>query len=121
VVKGYTQVIFNGLTTLVLAWVIAEVIQNCSELSGIFHVGSEAISKYELLVCLRDAFNWDIAIEPCKSPRCDRSLDSSRFRHKTGIVVPSWDIMISELVASLGPGTIQNAPNPRENQLSFGQ
>ncbi|GAG43113.1 unnamed protein product, partial [marine sediment metagenome] len=58
---------------------------------------SEPISKYDLLVKIRDAMQLDIEIEPYKDFYCDRSLNSELFRAETGFSIPTWDEMIAEL------------------------
>ena len=105
-VSGYTRAIYTGLTTLALAQVIGDVIERWSELSGLYHVSSEPISKYDLLCLLRDAVGVDLEVEPCAEVQIDRSLDSSRFRQATGFLCPSWPQMIHDLAAD---------PTPYEN------
>src|SRR2546430_996689 len=62
-------------------------------LHGIWHVSSEPITKFDLLVRLNDAFNTHTVIERDEDFRCDRSLLSDRFYDKTGLSRPSWDEM----------------------------
>ncbi len=102
-VQGYTQAIFSGLSTWVLARLIGELIENYASLAGLYHVGAEPASKYELLCLLRDEFHVRIEIEPFSGIRIDRSLDSTRFRAATGFVPPSWFQMIQELAADPTP------------------
>ena len=50
-IKGYTNAIYSGLTTQELARVIEHLlVRVSSERSGLYHVSSEPISKYDLLV-----------------------------------------------------------------------
>jgi len=61
-------------------------------------VVSSPISKYDLLVKLRDALGWsDITIEPDDHFHCDRSLDGTRFQGEAGWVAPNWDEMVADL------------------------
>jgi len=96
-VRGYVNAIYTGFPTQVLARIMGDLIADHPNLSGLYHVSSEPISKYELLVKIRDAMGLDIEIEPYEDVYCDRSLDSSRFRAETGYPIPDWDEMIAEL------------------------
>jgi len=102
-VRGYTNAIFAGFTTMTIANVIAEVVERQPDLSGVYHISSDPISKFQLLCLLRDAFHVPIEIEPFPSVNTDRSLDSSRFRAETGFVPPSWQQMVEEMVADPTP------------------
>lgn len=96
-VRGYVNAIFSGFTTPALGQIMADLIVNHKDLSGVYHISSDPISKYELLMRLRESFGLDVEIEPFEKYYCDRSLDSSRFRSETGFIPPSWDKMIEEL------------------------
>ena len=102
-VDGYRNAIFSGLTTAALADVIAALVSDHGPLEGLFHVASEPISKLDLLDRLNRALDLGIEIDPADEPRCDRSLDGSRFAAATGIVVPSWASMIDGLAADPTP------------------
>jgi dTDP-4-dehydrorhamnose reductase len=102
-VKGYANAIFSGLTTLALSRVVAQLLRDNAEVTGLYHVSADHISKHDLLVLLRDAYGLDTEIEVDEAVRIDRSLDSSRFRQETGIVPPAWPAMIAELVADETP------------------
>jgi len=96
-VRGYVNAIYTGFPTQILARIMGDLITDHPNLSGLYHVSSEPISKYDLLVRIRDAMGLDIEIEPYEDFYCDRSLDSSRFRAETGYPIPDWDEMITEL------------------------
>jgi dTDP-4-dehydrorhamnose reductase len=98
-VRGYQHAIFNGLTTHALAGVIGGVIEQHAALSGLYHVSSEPISKYDLLVRLNEALQANIEVEPVAEPRIDRSLDSARFWGTTGLTRPQWSAMLPEMAA----------------------
>ena len=102
-VPGYTNAIFSGFPTPILADIIADVIEQYPELSGVYHVSSEAISKYQLLYLLRDAYQVPIEIEPYPDVTVDRSLDSSRFRATTRYVPPPWPEMVERLARDRTP------------------
>jgi len=96
-VRGYVNAIYTGFPTQVLARIMADLIVEYPGLSGLYHISSDPINKYDLLVRIRDAMGLDIEIEPFEDFYCDRSLDSARFRVETGYPVPDWDEMIAEL------------------------
>jgi len=97
-VKGYTHAIFSGFTTPALAEAIAQIIQKQLHLTGIYHLSSHPITKYDLLKKLQKGFGLDIDVTPFDDFCCDRSLNGSRFNKATGFVPPSWDEMIEGLV-----------------------
>jgi dTDP-4-dehydrorhamnose reductase len=102
-VKGFTRSIFSGLTTATLARVLMRVVTDQRELTGLYHVSSEAISKYDLLLRLKEALRLKVEIEPFEEYCVNRSLDSSLFRHESGIIVPTWDEMVRGLIADTTP------------------
>lgn len=97
-IQGYQCAIYSGFSTKVLANLIGDLLQDHPKLKGVYHVASEPISKYDLLLKLRDAFGWkDISIAPNNQFKCDRSLNSTRFQNATAWRPPRWDNMIAEL------------------------
>jgi len=96
-IRGYRKAIYTGFTTDELSRIIADYVIPNPMLSGVFHVSSEKISKFDLLTLTKKAFRKDIDIIPDDEFFCDRSLDSSRFRQLTGYQPPSWEEMIEEL------------------------
>lgn len=99
-VNGYKNAIFSGFTTDELSRIIKDYVIPNPQLSGLYHVSSEAISKYDLLNIVKDAYKKDIRIDPYEDFYCDRSLISERFRQATGYQPPSWDEMIADMVKS---------------------
>lgn len=97
--RGFTRAVFSGLTTRALTEVVRDVVIPDIALSGLWHVSVEPIDKHTLLTKLAGCLGWDIDITPSDEPVIDRSLDSSRFRERTGWTPPSWDAMLEELAA----------------------
>jgi dTDP-4-dehydrorhamnose reductase len=100
-IKGYRQAIFSGFTTRELSRIIERLVTQHAGVMGLYHLASEPISKYDLLVQLRDRLRRDIEITPDDALHCDRSLDSSRFRNTFDYRPPSWDGMLEELAADI--------------------
>ncbi|MFC1678623.1 dTDP-4-dehydrorhamnose reductase family protein [Elusimicrobiota bacterium] len=96
-VAGYRKAIFSGLTTYALAEIIKALALEHPNLSGLYHVSSEPINKHDLLIMLADAMNLDTEVVPDDGFVIDRSLDSARFWTETGIPVPNWHAMSTDL------------------------
>jgi dTDP-4-dehydrorhamnose reductase len=98
-VKGYVNAIYSGFPTVVFAAIIDNLIRRQPALSGLYHVSSDPIGKYDLLKLINERYRAEIEIEPFEDFRIDRSLDSSRFRSATGFVPRSWPEMIDMMAA----------------------
>ena len=96
-VRGFRRAVFSGFTTRALAEVIAEVLSEHADLSGVWHVAAEAINKFDLLSLVKEIYGLRVEVEPDESFVCDRSLDGSRFREATGIIAPAWPEMIERM------------------------
>ncbi len=96
-VKGFRQAIFSGFTTMELSRIVELVLLRSRPLYGLYHVSSAPISKHDLLCLIRDKLRLPVEIVADDSFRCDRSLDSVRFRQAFSYHPPSWDAMIAEL------------------------
>jgi dTDP-4-dehydrorhamnose reductase len=96
-VRGFTRARFSGVTTQVLARVIADVIERRPRLEGLYHVAAEPISKYDLLMLLNTAFGAGVTLDPDDTLVLDRSLEGERFRQATGWSAPSWPEMVTAL------------------------
>ncbi len=97
-VDGYAQARFSGFTTRALARLIAGVLLEHPQLTGVWHVATEPIDKYALLLRLRDALHIDCEVTPRDEPVVNRALDASRFQRATGYRSPDWDEMLEEYV-----------------------
>jgi dTDP-4-dehydrorhamnose reductase len=102
-IQGYVDAIFSGLTTVAFARLLRSVIMGHPELSGLYHVSSEPISKYDLLVSLNTAFATKANVLRSSRLKINRSLDSSVFRAATGWRPSGWDEMIAEMTADPTP------------------
>jgi dTDP-4-dehydrorhamnose reductase len=98
-VRGFTNAIFSGVTTAMLARILATVIEQYPGLRGLYHVAGAAISKYDLLMMLNAAIGAGVAIAPDDCFVIDRSLDATRFQAATGLQPPEWTEMIAALAA----------------------
>ncbi|MDP8262997.1 MAG: SDR family oxidoreductase [Candidatus Ancaeobacter aquaticus] len=96
-VKGYKKAIFSGFTTTEMSRIIERILVEYTDISGMHHISSEPISKYDLLLLIKDKMNLDTEIVTDDEFCCDRSLNSNRFRRLKGYNPPSWDKMINEI------------------------
>jgi dTDP-4-dehydrorhamnose reductase len=96
-IRGYRKAIYSGFTTDEFSRIILNHVIPRPDLSGVYHISSDPISKYDLLMTANKAFGRDLTILPDEDFVCDRSLDSTRFRGMTGYRPPTWAEMIDEL------------------------
>jgi dTDP-4-dehydrorhamnose reductase len=99
-IEGYLKAIYTGLSTSAMAEIVKRIILEKPDLSGIYHVASAPINKFDLLRKLADQLGWqDIRIQPQDRFQCDRSLIATRFEAMVGWRPPSWDEMLAGLAA----------------------
>jgi dTDP-4-dehydrorhamnose reductase len=96
-IKGFDRAIYSGLPTVVMADLVALLIQRYPELDGVWQVSSEPISKFDLLNRIKQVYEVPITIHRDREFFCDRSLDSSRFRARTGWAPAPWADMIAAM------------------------
>lgn len=93
-VFGYKNAIFSGLPTIEVARVIKEYVIPNTNLTGVYHLSSEPISKLKLLNIIKKEYQKKISIHEESSFQIDRSLDSSKFKKETGYFSPSWGNLV---------------------------
>jgi len=96
-VNGFRQAVYSGLPTIVLADLIADIISDHRELTGLYHVSGDRITKFDLLKLLNQHFDAGIDIVPDDEIVLDRSLVSLRFRSRTGFRPQPWPDMIEQM------------------------
>jgi dTDP-4-dehydrorhamnose reductase len=99
-VRGYRKAIYSGLPTIELARVIRDIIIPFPQLTGLWHVASDPINKFELLRLVADIYGKKIELIPDDTVAIDRSLDGSRFREATGYVAAPWRDLATVMHAS---------------------
>jgi dTDP-4-dehydrorhamnose reductase len=102
-VVGYQRVFWSGVTTNHLSQVVADLIINHPALHGMYQVSSGRISKYDLLLLVRDAFSMSVHVEPETEPQCDRSLIGTRFEAAVGYRCPAWPELLREVASDPTP------------------
>lgn len=102
-INGYRRAFFTGVSTLFMARLVGDIIAHHPQLSGLYNIASEVITKFDLLCLARDAFGLDVQIEPDDGFVCRRDLDGEKLRKTTGIIVPPWRAAMAELAADPTP------------------
>lgn len=95
--RGFTNAIFSGVPTVVLAQIIRDVVLPRPELFGLYHLAAKPISKFDLIKLVAQVYGKNIEIIPDDKLRIDRSLDGARFTQAFGYVVPEWENMIKQM------------------------
>ena len=96
-IKGFSKVIYSGITTVKMAEFVKDIISNNILLSGIYNVSTEPISKYDLLILLTKAFNCEVEISNDDSYVSRKDLISNKFYRESGFSVPNWAELAQEL------------------------
>ena len=95
-INGFNKAYFSGLTTLELSKLIYNKILFQKKLFGLYHLSGIRINKYNLLRKIKKIYKKRIKILKDNNFVIDRSLDSSKFKKKTGYRKKTWDKMIIE-------------------------
>lgn len=98
-IKGFSRALYTGVTTLEMSKVIAHLIVNKPNLSGVYQLASEAVSKYKLLTYLNEKMDLGITIHKDEEFICDRRLDGKAFEKDADYKIPSWPEMLDDFVA----------------------
>ena len=94
---------YSAPATLALADVIALVLRKRPDLSGVWQVSSEPISKFDLLEMVNREMNLGITLRRDEAFVSDRSLCSERFRRELGYTPPTWTEMIHDMAQDRTP------------------
>ena len=92
-INGYTEVKWNGVTTLECAKFIDWVINK--KVNGLIHLFSTKISKYDLFNITKEIYGKNIKVTPDDSIKQDLTLNTSRTDIKYN--VPKLSEMLNEL------------------------
>jgi len=82
---------------LELSRVIEHLLRRYPDAAGLYNVSSDPISKYDLLKLIAVKMRPDMKVLSEEQFRCDRSLDSKRFRKEFDYTPPNWETMVEEL------------------------
>jgi len=96
-INGFSRVMYSGVTTIYMARLVADLIDNHKNLCGIYNIASKPISKYELLHLINDNFDLGLIINDNKNVISNKILNASKIEKVIGLQPPSWDELIIEL------------------------
>lgn len=103
-ITGYTSAMFSGTTTNYLARLIKFYIEKFP-ISGLCHIVSETISKFDLLTALNGAYGVNAEIVPDSvfelDKICNRTMDSNYI--PLNDIKITWDELIDELSQDTTP------------------
>ncbi len=94
-ISGYTNVLWNGITTIELAKAICAALRQ--EITGIYHlVPNETISKFDLLQLFKEVFaRKDVTINPIQGESSDSTLINTRKDFDFSVL--PYDKMIEDM------------------------
>jgi len=76
-INGYSNHIWNGVTTLQYAKLCSKIIDEDLYREGLYHVFSNSVNKYELVSMIVNHFNLNITVDAFKTKMpCNRSLST---------------------------------------------
>ena len=96
-VYGYTNAIFSGFTTNEICNIIAKNIIPKPELKGLYHLSSNPIDKYKLLMLFAKYYKKEIEILKREDFYTNKSLNGDRFLKNFNYKRKSWDLMVKEM------------------------
>ena len=102
-VRGFRRVIYSGVTTNHMAQLVGNLIADHPALTGLYQVASPAVSKFDLLRMIRDAYGLNIDIIPDEEVVSDRSMVGEKFLKATGYDAPDWPGLIGQLASDPTP------------------
>lgn len=97
-VNGFTNHLWNGVTTLYLAEVIETILTNNLYEKGLFHIHSpNTVNKYELLQIFNRAYGLNLKVNPVEAKEAiDRSL-ASEFDLTKIVAVKTLEQQVTEM------------------------
>jgi dTDP-4-dehydrorhamnose reductase len=102
-VLGFRNNFWSGITTIEFARVVEHLVRSRLDLTGILHLAGERISKYDLLILIRNAYGLDVDLVPDDELRRDMSLDGSAFEERIGYRCPAIAAQVRELASDPTP------------------
>ena len=89
-VRGFSNVMYSGVTTTQMAHTVRDLLKSGQSFSGIQQLASEPISKFALLSLANEIFGVRAKIEAVAEPASNKVLIPSPFFAERGLQVPSW-------------------------------
>lgn len=100
-VPGYGRAIWSGLPTVSFARLVKLLVASEDPLSGLYHVGANAIDKASLLSLISNELGSRWQVEVVDEPRINRSLATGKLHRDSDLVTGTWPDLVDDLVADL--------------------
>jgi dTDP-4-dehydrorhamnose reductase len=97
-VNGFAEHYWNGVTTKQFGKICDQIMSDRGRYpkTGVYHVFSTTVSKYEMLQKFKKKYNLDVQVNEEKENKLNRSLSTVKNLNEL-LEVPSFDEMISDL------------------------
>lgn len=97
-IPGFTNHFWNGITTKQFGKICNQIMQNPTVFpqKGIYHIFSQTISKYDMLLKFQKKYNLKCEIIPDGGSKLNRTL-STIYPFCSQLQIPSFDEMLEEL------------------------
>ncbi len=102
-VPGYSNAVFSGMTTSVLAQLIDTIVCEHPDLDGLWHASADPINKCDLLQRIEMRTRFGTVVRDDSTVKIDRSLDSTPLYERLSWRAPTWDEQLDCLVADITP------------------
>ena len=77
--NGFTNHWWNGVTTKQYAEIVDRILRNDWYQTGLFHVFSNRVNKFQLVKAISDRFQLGVRLKPVEAnPACDRTLATDK-------------------------------------------
>lgn len=98
IINGFTGHLWNGVTTKEFGNICSKIFQERDKYpeTGIYHIFSTTISKYDMLIKFKEKYKIDCKINPDSSTGVNRTL-STIYPFCSQLNIPSFDEMLKEL------------------------
>jgi dTDP-4-dehydrorhamnose reductase len=93
--EGYRRAIFSGLPTVVFAEIIRDLVIPNLNLTGLYHISSDPINKFDLLTLIAKIYSKEIQINVNDGIKINRSLNYHKFSNATGYQPLPWNNLIN--------------------------
>jgi hypothetical protein len=97
-IKGFSEVIYSGITTVKMAEIILIILKKFPKLSGVYNISSKPISKFDLLNLCNVYFDVNAIIIADNSYISNKNLISENIFKQLKIEQPNWVTLIKQLV-----------------------
>ena len=107
-VKGFSNAYFSGLPCSEISEILDKWIIPNETIYGIYNISVDKIDKYSLLKIIKKIYKKKIKIVIDDGFKIDRSLNSERFRAKTGYRSKTWTQLVEEMkIKDFGVSNVQ--------------